>query len=321
MTDRFKYNKTGNEGGSIFKGNWAINPASVGGGPSIVTGFKNGIEPPHGGYTIYGPGENVRVASNDSELLYIIGKIGGPNINVESALYWASSTDDVLISTHDFEDIITNGLSFGFDENYLSTYKYNYNKSIDFSLNQSITTLSQVVGQKSYLDDTSKYNQIDNITIQVLLEKTGTATGYANHPISKWNRSSIHTASFVLYHFENYQNNGADGRIGFYANTQNNGWASITNQYRMQVGEKVLVTLAYGGGDTHYWINDNIFGIISNRGTLSPTVAPGSDLDRNLDFSGPHGQGTSKVHKLMIYDRRLTESEILHNYQIIQNRL
>ena len=322
MPNKFKYNKTGTEIDSIFKGNWAIDtsPRNSGGGPSSTTGLYHGAEIPNGGYTIYSPG-SVYTATSDNDLLGKVKDLGGDWSSVSAALTWAANNPSVLVALSDFENIVTDGLSFGFDEKYLNTYKYAPNRAYGFSTNQQNTGLSTGIGLKSYIVDTSRYNQVDNITIQILLEKTGTGTGYANHPVSKWNANGTSTASFVLYHFENYLNNGADGRVGFYANTQNGGWTSLTNQYTMSVGEKILITLAYGGGDTHYWINDNIFGIIGTKGRLSPTVATGSGLDRVAEFSGPHGHGTSKVHKLIIYDRRLTDAEILHNYQNIQNRL
>ena len=48
MPNKFKYNKTGAETNSIFKGNWAIDTTdnNIGDGPSSVTGFYNGASIP-----------------------------------------------------------------------------------------------------------------------------------------------------------------------------------------------------------------------------------------------------------------------------------
>ena len=48
MANKFKYNKTGAEANSIFKGNWAIDntPVNSGGGPSSVTSFYHGANQP-----------------------------------------------------------------------------------------------------------------------------------------------------------------------------------------------------------------------------------------------------------------------------------
>ena len=59
--------------------------------------------------------------------------------------------------------------------------------------------------------DPSWANNVSQITIQLWIEKVGTGTGYANHPVNKWNSGYNVNASFILYHFENYQGNGQDG--------------------------------------------------------------------------------------------------------------
>lgn len=322
MPNKFKLNPTGTEANSLFKGNWAIDtsPNNTGGGPSATTGFYNGAEIPAGGWIVYNNGKAFN-AVNDVQLLSYIETIGGNSTSVNAALFWAANQPDLIIVDNNFESVVTEGLNFAWDINQLTPTKYGDAICRDMSANKYDTNLSTAFWGKSSLPDKSWLNATDNITIQVLLEKVGTGTGYANHPVAKWNSSGTSTASFVLYHFENYQNNGADGRIGYYANTRNNGWTSLTNQYRMSLNERVLVTLAYGSGNTHYWINDQLWGVISNRGTLSPTVTPTSGRGRPMEFSGPHGHGTSQVDKLLIYNRRLTEDEILSNYNNIKHRL
>jgi hypothetical protein len=110
-----KPNSTGTETNSIFKDNWAISVKEEGGGPSSTTGFYSGIEPPVGGYTIYGPGSHIRVAADDSEFLFIIGKLGGDNSSVENALLWADGNPDVIVANRAAEEMVTDGLHSYFD--------------------------------------------------------------------------------------------------------------------------------------------------------------------------------------------------------------
>jgi hypothetical protein len=110
-----KPNSTGTETNSIFKDNWAISVKEEGGGPSNVTGFYSGIEPPASGYTIYGPGSHIRVAVDDSEFLFIIGKLGGDNSSVENALLWADGNPDVMVANRVAEEMVTDGLHSYFD--------------------------------------------------------------------------------------------------------------------------------------------------------------------------------------------------------------
>ena len=48
MPNKFKYNKTGTEIDSLFKGNWAIDTTAPnsGGGPSATTGLYHGATIP-----------------------------------------------------------------------------------------------------------------------------------------------------------------------------------------------------------------------------------------------------------------------------------
>jgi hypothetical protein len=326
MPNAIKYN-TGSESLALKKGNWWIGTGDVGKGPTSTTGYYNGITPPAGGYTIYlskeSQGPVIYECPDVSSLIDLTNNISGNSYtSADECLYYYAGQSDKMCMVRDFESIITNGLNFAYDLESLETFQYLSNRSADFSKNGYEITLGTAYNAKSSIGDQGWLNQIENITIQVVLEKIGTGTGYANHPLSKWNSSSTQTASFVLYHFENYQNNGDDGEIGFYANTQNNGWTSLTGRYTLTLGETVLVTLAYGDGEsTDLWIDDTIVSTVSNRGTLSPTVSVASGLGRNMEISTPFGHGTSLVHRALIYDRRLSDAEILHNYQQIQPSL
>jgi hypothetical protein len=156
-------------------------------------------------------------------------------------------------------------------------------------------------------------NNVTNITISLLLEKTGTGTGYANHPVNKWS-GTLETASFILYHFENYQSNGQDGVLGWLAGA-GNVW-----QYVSPYGFGVMVTgniwnvvLQYNsslGGQA--WIN----GVKAGGRTGSGILGNGGSSS-DIGIYGPDGAVTSKVHQLMFYNRQLSDTEIVDNYNAI----
>ena len=147
----------------------------------------------------------------------------------------------------------------------------------------------------------------------LLLEKTGTGTGYANHPVNKWS-GTLETASFILYHFENYQGNGQDGVLGWLAGA-GNVW-----QYVSPYGFGVMVTgniwnvvLQYNsslGGQA--WIN----GVKAGGRTGSGILGNGGSSS-DIGIYGPDGAVTSKVHQLMFYNRQLSDTEIVDNYNAI----
>jgi len=155
-------------------------------------------------------------------------------------------------------------------------------------------------------------NNITAITIIVCLEKTGTTTGYASHPVNKWNNGTSN-ASFVLYHFGNFQNNGADGDFSWYY-TFNSTW---TGQYvtRMTLGQKMFTAFQWNsvtGGQT--WFNNTIASGRSNSGTLGVNGTSG------IVISGPESDGLTKVNYISFYNRDLSNTEILQNYEALRGR-
>ena len=123
MANKFKYNKTGAETDSIFKGNWAIDTTAPnsGGGPSSTTGLYNGAPIPSGGYTIYSPG-SVYTATTDDDLLGKVRDLGGDWSSVSAALTWASTDPDTIILNKAFDNKITQGLVLNLDASNISSF-------------------------------------------------------------------------------------------------------------------------------------------------------------------------------------------------------
>jgi hypothetical protein len=123
MPNKFKYNKTGTEPNSIFKGNWAINntPANTGGGPSSATSFYHGANIPVGGYTIYSS-NGVYVAANDTELLGKLNSLGADADSVSVALKWAASQSTHVVLNKSIDNIVADGLVLNVDASHLSSF-------------------------------------------------------------------------------------------------------------------------------------------------------------------------------------------------------
>lgn len=101
MNRRIKYGDPGNESTSIIKGGFVFSQEIEGKGPSNDTGFYAIAEPAPDGWAIFTPGSpspRERVAANDSELLFLIGKIGGDNTSVENAIAWCESNDVLILA-------------------------------------------------------------------------------------------------------------------------------------------------------------------------------------------------------------------------------
>jgi hypothetical protein len=72
-------------------------------GPTSVTGFYSGYDAPAGGYTVYktygGSDFSATVATNNTELNYILIQMGGTGTTVEQNIIWATNTPSVFITT------------------------------------------------------------------------------------------------------------------------------------------------------------------------------------------------------------------------------
>ncbi len=123
MPNKFKYNKTGTEIDSLFKGNWAIDtsPRNSGGGPSSTTGLYHGAPIPSGGYTIYSPG-SVYTATTDDDLLGKVRDLGGDWSSVSAALTWASTNPTIMILNKSFDNLVTDGLVLNLDASNISSF-------------------------------------------------------------------------------------------------------------------------------------------------------------------------------------------------------
>jgi hypothetical protein len=155
-------------------------------------------------------------------------------------------------------------------------------------------------------------NTVSNITISLLLEKVTTTTEYAYHPVSKWG-ATLQTTSFVLYHFGNYQSNGQDGVLGWYAGA-GNVWQQIAPYGFgiMTTGKIWNIVLQYSnssGGQS--WVNGSKTGSRIASGVLGNGGSSG-----DIVIYGPDTNGTSKVHQIMFYNRELTDDEIINNYNV-----
>jgi len=72
-------------------------------GPSDVTGFYSGYDAPINGYTVYqiygASGFTATVANNDTELNYILIRMGGTGTTVAQNITWATNTSTVYINS------------------------------------------------------------------------------------------------------------------------------------------------------------------------------------------------------------------------------
>jgi len=319
MPNGVKYSTT-IPSGSLKRGNVAL---GVNGnlGPTSTTGFYSMPVPQSGKYIInkVSPNGNPNffVPANDAELIRLAKNEGATGANtgsVTNAIIWMSSQPNLLVSNYEYPSIVTDGLVMAFDSTYSGSYPAGGGSTMyDLMSNNSYS--DTIFGNQSWA------NNISNLTVCLLLTKTSTGTGYANHPINKWNTAYNVNASFILYHFENYQGNNQDGVLGWYGYGTNSGWANIGTYgfTTMTVGQTKWVALQYNstqGGQA--WVNGNKSGGRSgNNGTLGPTTSTTYDMQVYI----PSQIGTGYVSHILFYNKELSDAEMIQNYNAVSSRI
>jgi hypothetical protein len=131
---------------ALKKGNFWIGTGDVPKGPTSTTDYWSGITPPAGGYTIYlnksVNGPSIYVASNDSQLINYTNRIAGTSYTTanECLTYFAGQSDK-MVTNIDYPSIVTDGLILNLDSRYLPSYPTTNTTWFDISPTNTNTSI------------------------------------------------------------------------------------------------------------------------------------------------------------------------------------
>ena len=112
---------------ALKRGNFWIGTGDVAKGPTQQTDYWNGISPSIGGYTIYlnksSNGPSIYTAVNNSELIFYTNLIAGTSYTTadECFLYYSTQTDKMVFNA-DYPAISTSGLALNLDAGFRPSY-------------------------------------------------------------------------------------------------------------------------------------------------------------------------------------------------------
>lgn len=166
-------------------------------------------------------------------------------------------------------------------------------------------------------------NNIDSITISLVIQKIANVVGYAEHPVSKWNGGYDKNASFILYHFGT--TSGADNQMHWYGNIDQNvssGWAQIAPIGTMSNGTYNHIVLQHTSvNGAQSWLNGAKIGSRGSTGMLGQTVLASNNVTAAATINtGPLASAYSRVHHIQFYNRELTDQEIIGLYSVLKLR-
>ena len=322
MSNSIKYT-TGSETLALKKGNFYIGTGDVGKGPTSETGYYNGITPPSGGYTIYlnkvSGGPSIYTASNDAQLISLTNSIAGTSYTTanECLTYFAGQTDKLCVN-RDYEGIITDGMILNVDAGFTPSYPKNGTTWYDISPsgNNGILTngptFSSNDGGSIVFDGTNDY-------VSVVLPSSISVSSFTHNV---WFNADIVTGTYRTLIDLNNDNFlitiKPDGELSLWSPTFNLGFApSVNTWYNIQV--------SHNHNNPYYtYINGNLVGTYSDSMTTTHTVCSigvgAGFITGTCGSKGPDEFFDGKIPIASMYNRGLTSSEVLQNYNAQKGR-
>lgn len=318
---------------SLKIGNYWIGVGDVGKGPTVVTDYWNGITPPPDGYTIYGiKGSNgpfIYLLNDDDDLVSITNKVSGQSFTtVTQSLAWYSSQNNILAVNKDYVSITTDKLSICLDPSFIPSYPKtgttfynvgNNNNPLTFSLLNNVSYSSEGGGSLLFdgVDDEvvsdTFYTMSQDMTWDIWVKRT-----------SNGNIFNMMMSNIVPYM-------AFRGSVGdpFAQNKYQVAWYS---KFGVTQSQRNLYTTGTYSNNTWYNFtftlsydlqNQISTGKIYVNGVLNNTASydcdtiyqpSGSSRLRIGNYSSNQYPFPGYIGRFLVYDRVLSDSEILDNY-------
>ena len=331
MANAIRYSTTGDTQ-SLKKGNFFFGVGDVGKGPSSATTYYNGSTPVASGYTIYSfdASQTSRISyaspTTDSEFISITNAKSGQNFTgVTQCLNWYATQTDYVAVNKDYESIITSGLTLCLDAGFTPSYQGSGTTWYDISdqvNNGTLVSGSQYNGGLLPYFQYSGNNQNTETTVTTVELTTGLtqgntveqfiwgdgSQGNGNMPFSFYNVAwniwwlgntfAFNNGSSLLYGFTGANDLLLNKWCHVVAYFPNN-WPSSSGSTKMYINgvEKPLSFLA---------------GTFQSRTiSQSQTVGIGGGYTDGSDIFNWNG----RIALTRIYNRQLSSSDVLNNYQ------
>ena len=326
MPNSIKYSTT-TPSGSLQKGNVALGvSSSLIIGPTSTTGWYSGITPSTGKYVIYQTAvtgdPDIYTPQTDAELIRLATSKGSNATTTGSALDFFASHSSFIPANFDYENIVTDGLVLNLDAGFVGSYPTTASTWYDISGNDKNSTLTNgptfnsansgsIVfdGVDDYVLTPSLLNASLNPTESVFVWFNPAAAGQI---VSELGQATINTG----YHDSNIEVNSS-GIFSFSV------WhGSLTNKVvssAKSFNNWYHLGFTYSGTTFTAYING------SSIGTATFTRQPPSSLHYGLcsidsTNMGTGAYGSGKMGNFMFYNRALSATEVLQNYNAQKGR-
>jgi hypothetical protein len=330
IPNKVKYSSGVTTNDSIKVKNFAIGMRDGGSyAPTSGTGFWMGISPPTSGYTIYGNkailGPVIYVAQNDSELIDFAKKIISPTITTvnQALLEFITGSTDAICVNRDYESIATSGLTVNIDAGYTPSYPKTGNTWYDVSYSGNNVTLfnspsfNSGNGGNIVFDGVNDYGWISTSvnagnpnTVCAIVKLNGpqptslTSSVYSPLANGSDNWLGFSNKSLFLYATESSDVNNFQLFGTIPIDTSNTAWYFITS--------------VISGNTASLYVNGSLDISVTKAFTIGSWGGAGAYVGARLPsqrfFKG-------SIANISVYNRALSQSEILQNYQSFLPRM
>jgi len=334
MPNSIKYS-TSTETLALRKGNFWIGTGDVSKGPTENTGYWNGITPPDGGYTVYldkeTQGPSIYTCAGDSDLINLTNKISGESYTTVSECleYFAGQSNKMVFNT-DYPTIVTDGLVLNIDSGFVPSYPRTGTTWYDLSGNEKAGTLTNGPTFNSSNDGSIQFDGNDDY-IQ-LSSSLDSLNGTAGASLSIWLKlvsGSNSAGRSGIIQLSGYNN--SNGCLYYYTDAARVGgiWLDIFRTDRVFTGDwqptfdakvwhNLAITTTPGSGGWKMYLN----GILGYSTTGQNTVSVDSSLFGGFTLGQNSGSRRlwGNIAVCSVYNRNLTDTEILQNYNATKTR-
>ena len=328
MANTFKYNLS-TETQALRKGNFWIGANDVP-KPTDTTGFWHGITPPFSGYSIYlnkaSNGPAIYVVDNDAELVSLTNRIGNLALtSVTQSLNYYATQSDKMILNRDYEPIVTSGLTLCLDAGFTPSYQGSGTTWYDLGFSGSNGTLtngpsySGSNGGTIILDGTNDFINIpytgvtsDNFTFTIIM-KSNTMNSSGINRQTLFGLSQNGNFAFRQFDVEIWGNNG-QGFRGNGGPTENVDFFGYSWTLGVDANNINIYTITLNSSGQTIYVNGQLRNVLSQ-----PYVSNFNSI--TLGVRGGGGQfWNGQCYHFNVYDRLLSNQEILQNYNAQKSR-
>jgi hypothetical protein len=336
MSNPIKYS-TGSETLALKKGNFYIGTGDVGKGPTSETGYYNGITPPSGGYTIYlnkaSGGPSICTASNDAQLISLTNSIAGQSYTgVQQCFdYFYGQTDKLLVNQDypaDYPYIVMDGLVLNLDAGITQSYPGSGTTWTDINglgpkNNGTLINGPTFSGGSIAFDGTDKWVGVQyNPSLGLSSQGTLSVWCYPNTLNQELFAGLIGMTTGGKLNQQSYYLHWRDEDDVISAGIQNLGTYNTINTPKPTVIGWYCFVFTWNGSSLNLYQNGTSVSTPVNQTISAQNLSSDIRIGGRMFYPDAPGNGEfkGKISNTQIYNRALTASEVLQNFNAQKGR-